>query len=418
MKVPEGWEVRKLGEIADLNPRESLCRGNVYPYIDMSSVPENNRLPERVLYKEYRGSGSKFRKGDVLFARITPCLENGKTAFIKDLPQDEVGFGSTEFIVIRQKKGISNGLFLYYLSRWNTFREIAKKKMSGTSGRQRVSAQALANINVPYPPLPEQEKIAEILGSIDNQIENLMEQNKTLEEIAKTIFKRWFIDFEFPNEEGKSYKSSGGEFVDSELGKIPKGWKVGYIGDGVLTRIIPSGIKKFEEEKKYIATANVKEGNILGFDKLITFNQRPSRANMQPIINSVWIAKMIDSIKHLVFTEENKKWVDEYILSTGFLGLKCDENSVYYVYEFIKHPKFWKIKDGLANGAVQLAINNTSVKQIKILVPDDITLRKFRNYLKPIYSKLFSNIDQIQTLTQLRDTLLPKLITGEIRVKV
>ncbi|WP_456455019.1 restriction endonuclease subunit S, partial [Thermovibrio sp.] len=225
IKIPEGWEVRKLGEIAEINPKEILKKRSIYPFIDMASVPENKRLPENIFYKEYKGSGSKFRKNDILFSRITPCLENGKTAYLKNFLENNVGFGSTEFIVIRRKKNISNSLFLYYLVRWDTFRENARKEMSGTSGRQRVSPQALSNIDVPCPPLPEQEKIAEILGSIDDQIENLTEQNKTLEEIAKTIFKRWFIDFEFPNEEGKPYKSSGGEFVDSELGRIPKGWK-------------------------------------------------------------------------------------------------------------------------------------------------------------------------------------------------
>jgi len=101
---------------------------------------------------------------------------------------------------------------------------------SGSTFKE-VSGSALKQLEIILPPLPEQEKIADILGSIDDQIENLTEQNKTLEEIAKTIFKRWFIDFEFPNEEGKPYKSSGGEFIDSELGKIPKGWRVGTFGE-------------------------------------------------------------------------------------------------------------------------------------------------------------------------------------------
>ncbi len=387
MKVPEGWEVKKLGEIADLNPRESLHKGKVYPYIDMASVSENNRLPKRVLYKEYKGSGSKFRKGDVLFARITPCLENGKTAFVKDFPQDEVGIGSTEFIVIRQKKGVSNGLFLYYLSRWNTFREIAKKKMFGTSGRQRVSAQALESINVPYPPLPEQQKIAEILGSIDDQIENLMEQNKTLEEIAETIFKEWII------------KKNNENWDRRPLDRI-----------AVFLNGLPCQKYPPKNNKEKLPVLKIKELQN-GFDKNSDWasSEIPSKYIVQngdivfswsgTLMVKIWNGGKCFLNQHLfkVFSKEYPKW---------------------FYYFWTKHYLKHFIAIAKSKATTMGHIKRKDLSKTLVKVPSHKELKKLDRILSPMIDKIITNNQKIQTLTQLRDTLLPKLITGEIRVKV
>lgn len=387
MKVPEGWEVKKLGEIADLNPRESLHKGKVYPYIDMASVSENNRLPKRVLYKEYKGSGSKFRKGDVLFARITPCLENGKTAFVKDFPQDEVGIGSTEFIVIRQKKGVSNGLFLYYLSRWNTFREIAKKKMFGTSGRQRVSAQALESINVPYPPLPEQQKIAEILGSIDDQIENLMEQNKTLEEIAETIFKEWII------------KKNNENWDRRPLDRI-----------AVFLNGLPCQKYPPKNNKEKLPVLKIKELQN-GFDKNSDWasSEIPSKYIVQngdivfswsgTLMVKIWNGGKCFLNQHLfkVFSKEYPKW---------------------FYYFWIKHYLKHFIAIAKSKATTMGHIKRKDLSKTLVKVPSHKELKKLDRILSPMIDKIITNNQKIQILTQLRDTLLPKLITGEIRVKV
>ena len=117
--------------------------------------------------------------------------------------------------------------------------------MASGSVFRNLKTDIVRNHKISLPPLKEQQKIAEILSSLDEKIELNIKMNKTLEEIAKTIFKRWFIDFEFPNEEGKPYKSSGGEFINSELGEIPKGWRVEKLGNGESTKLLPSGIKKF-----------------------------------------------------------------------------------------------------------------------------------------------------------------------------
>lgn len=166
---------------------------------------------------EYSG-GSKFRNGDTLMVRITPCLENGKTAYVSILDDGEVGFGSTEYIVFRNIEGVTDSKFVYYFVTSPWLREIAIKSMEGSSGRQRVQQFVLENLEVNLPSLDEQRRIAGILGSLDDKIELNRRINANLE--AQALFQSWFVDFE---------PFRDGPFVDSELGKIPQGWKVGTL---------------------------------------------------------------------------------------------------------------------------------------------------------------------------------------------
>lgn len=141
-EIPEGWSIGKLGEIIEFNPKRVLKKGNVAPYLDMKNVPVTGHSAQDVIDREF-SSGSKFRNGDTLLARITPCLENGKTAYVDFLPTDEsVGWGSTEFIIMRSKKNLPLSLS-YFFARLDSFRTIAIKSMQGTSGRQRADASVL-----------------------------------------------------------------------------------------------------------------------------------------------------------------------------------------------------------------------------------------------------------------------------------
>ncbi|GAH69364.1 unnamed protein product, partial [marine sediment metagenome] len=178
--------------------------------------------------------GNKFKNNDTLLAKITPCLENGKTAFVNVLEKEEVAFGSSEFIVLSGKPGKIDPKFLYYLTIEPNFRKATIRSMTGTSGRQRVQNSILENILVALPIISEQIKIAKILSLLDDKIELNNEINKTLEQISQSLFKQWFVNFEFPNEHGQPYKSSGGEFIDSGLGKIPKGWTVRTLEDCII----------------------------------------------------------------------------------------------------------------------------------------------------------------------------------------
>ena len=141
-EVPEGWGVKGLGELVELNPREPMKRGTVVPYLDMAALATSGPSPDEAVLREFK-SGTRFRNGDTLLARITPCLENGKTAFVQSLPGGTVGWGSTEFIVMRAIPPVPPE-YTYLLARHAAFREHAIQSMTGTSGRQRVQVNALA----------------------------------------------------------------------------------------------------------------------------------------------------------------------------------------------------------------------------------------------------------------------------------
>ena len=148
--IPEGWEVRALGKVVQLNPSEPLKKGIFAPYLDMAALPTSGPSPDEAVSREFT-SGTRFRNGDTLFARITPCLENGKTAYVQSLPAETVGWGSTEFIVMRAIPPVPP-VYTYLLARDETFREHAIQSMTGTSGRQRVQVDALATYTMPCPP--------------------------------------------------------------------------------------------------------------------------------------------------------------------------------------------------------------------------------------------------------------------------
>ena len=144
-ETPEGWEAKALAQLVELNPREPLKRGTLAPYLDMAALPISGPSPNDAFLREFK-SGTRFRNGDTLFARITPCLENGKTAFVQSLPKGVVGWGSTEFIVMRSIPPVPPE-YTYLLARDPAFRAHAIQSMTGTSGRQRARTEALA----PYP---------------------------------------------------------------------------------------------------------------------------------------------------------------------------------------------------------------------------------------------------------------------------
>ena len=151
--LPEGWEVKELYQLVDLNPREPLKRGTKAPYLNMAALPTEGSNSDDAILREYT-SGTRFRNGDTLLARITPCLENGKAAYVQSLPSDAIGWGSTEFIVMRAIPPVTSE-YTYLLARDEAFRAHAIQSMTGTSGRQRVQAQVLAN----YPLTSPQEGI-------------------------------------------------------------------------------------------------------------------------------------------------------------------------------------------------------------------------------------------------------------------
>lgn len=159
-EIPTGWRVMPLPEIMDVNPRRPLRKGEVAPYLDMANMPTRGHSPDAVVDRPF-GSGMRFENGDTLVARITPCLENGKTAYVDFLAGDQVGWGSTEYIVLRPKAPLPTE-FAYCLARSDGFRDFAIQSMTGSSGRQRVPAESLSHCVVASPP----KDVAQLFGLV------------------------------------------------------------------------------------------------------------------------------------------------------------------------------------------------------------------------------------------------------------
>ena len=168
-EIPTGWEAKTLGDVVQLNPREPMKRGTLAPYLDMAALPTSASSPDTPVSREYK-SGTRFRNGDALLARITPCLENGKAAFVQSLATDAVGWGSTEFIVLRAVPPVPPE-FTYLLAREAGFREHAIQSMTGTSGRQRVQVDALAPYPLPGPPVEVWTEFSALVSPLFAQIE-------------------------------------------------------------------------------------------------------------------------------------------------------------------------------------------------------------------------------------------------------
>jgi type I restriction enzyme S subunit len=416
-EILEGWKLVSIKEIADINPIESIKKGEVVKYVAMENLAPFTRKIVNFTFKEYHG-GMKFKNGDTLLARITPCLENGKASYVDILNKNEVGFGSTEYIVFREKSNLSDGKFLYYLSISPKFREMAIKTMTGSSGRQRIQTDLLVNKKQLIPSLSEQQAIAAVLSSLDDKIELLREQNKTLEAIARAIFKRWFVDFEFPDETGKPYKSSGGKmFYNGELDKeIPDGWGIEQIGGKIKTVLGGTPNRRVNSYWNNGNIAWINSGAINNFP-IITPSELITEAGLNNSAAKIMPIRTV-VLPFVISIGQNVPISILGINASGnqsVLGLmENDDFSAEYIYFWMQHIK--TLLYSHATGGAQQHINKQNVDDLIILSPKKSTLKKFNDLCMPMFDRIFNNARGFQILSQLRDALLPKLMSGKIRV--
>ena len=187
------WQVKKLSDIVEFNPTERLPKGAIAKKIPMDILQPFTKDIFQYELQPYNG-GAKFRNGDTIMARITPCLENGKVSKVNILTKDEVGFGSTEYIVLRAIPNVSDPDFIYYLTISDFVRAPAIKSMVGSSGRQRVQQNVLETLKLPLPPYDEQKKIAAILSALDEKIAINRAINENLERQAMALYAEMFLN--------------------------------------------------------------------------------------------------------------------------------------------------------------------------------------------------------------------------------
>lgn len=406
-EIPDGWKEYIFSEAVEINPKRELKKGASAKFVSMAELKEFNKRIQGFIIRPFSG-GSKFSNNDTLMARITPCLENGKTAFVDILEGNEIGCGSTEFIVLGGKGGKTTDQFVYCLATSPEIRQQAIKSMTGTSGRQRVESDVFDKIIINLPNVNEQRAIAKILFDLDEKIELNHQMNKTLESIAQAIFKRWFVDFEFPDKNGKSYKSSGGKMVDSELGEIPEGWEVKPL-DQVADFLNGLALQKYPpKDDRYLPVIKIRELN-----QGIT--ESTDRASLD--IDSKYIVDDGD----ILFSWSGSLQVCIWCHGKGALNqhlfkvtsLDCPK---WFYYYWVKHhlSEFQHIAQGKATTMGHIQRHHLSASLV--IVPPREILHSMSATMAPLLDRVISNGIEIRRLSQIRDSLLPRLMSGIIRI--
>ncbi|MCM2532140.1 restriction endonuclease subunit S [Neobacillus pocheonensis] len=353
------------------------------------------------------------KKGDLIVA-MTEQAEGllGSTALV---PEDDLYLHNQRIGLIFPENDLVDKLFLYYLFMTKSVRKRLRGSSSGTKVKH-TSPEKIYDVEVWIPKIKDQRSIALLLYNIDKKIDINNKINDNLQQQAKLLYDYWFTQFDFPDVNGNPYKASGGQMVwDENLKReIPFGWTSKSIINNPLVTVLKPGVDVFDR-KTYLATAEV-NGTSISTGNVVEYATRESRANMQPTVNSVWFAKMKNSIKHLFLNEEMISLINSSILSTGFCGLQCTEKSFEYISSFIGYSYFETIKDTLAHGATQEAVNNDDLDGVFMVIPDDKTLSLYHDATKCIYAKISKNICENQELVGLKDWLLPMLMNGQVTV--
>ena len=424
------FKKQQIQNIADFNPREQLAKGTLAKSVPMAMLKEFQRQITGYEIKAFNG-GAKFRNGDTLLAKITPCLENGKTAFVDILDDGEVAFGSTEFIVLRAKNE-TNPEFLYYFAISPDFRKRAIECMEGTSGRQRVNENALKTLELPIPEPQTQQSIAAVLSALDKKIALNKQINVRLEEMAKTLYDYWFVQFDFPDANGKPYKSSGGDMVFDETLKleIPKGWEVKQISHWIKTD--KSGDWGKEQQEGHYT---VKVNCVRGADINAINSQGSIEAPIRFILakNEHKLLSPFDFVVEISGGSPTQSTgrlapISQYVLDRFDLPLICSnfckaislkDTSYFYQFAFMWSNIYknnilfgW---EGKTSGIKNLLFDNFVNGYFECFPPKEIA-EQFFKIIDKNHQEQQLLLKQNHQLTQLRDFLLPMLMNGQVSV--
>lgn len=376
------WKEHRFGELVHFPPRVVLRKGEEYPFIDMDVVNPSNRYVEYTQRRKCESSScAKFASGDVLLARITPCLENGKIAQVRTI-NNESGFGSTEFFVFRAKDKLLDQSFLFYLAKSNLIWKSAVNSMVGASGRQRADATFLKKVKLLIPDPPVQRKIAAILSAYDELIENNQRRIALLEKMAEEIYCEWFVRLRFPgHEKVKVIKGVPEGWGDQKFGQfcqLQRGYDLtdADVEPGPYPVIASTSIKTYHSQYK-VEPPVITTGRSGSLGEVLFVNTR------------AWPHNTALYVKH-------------------FFG-----NSAFLVYYTLKNMGL----EHFNAGAGVPTLNRNHLNRIPIIVPNKEIQNRFDGVILKLHkqAELLRNANQKLTMT--RDALLPRLISGKISVE-
>jgi type I restriction enzyme S subunit len=410
--IPEDWEVKKIEEIGKVitgkTPPTNIKEyfGKDYPFV---KIPDLGRsvyveTSEGMLSEkgaEYINS-LRLPRDSVMFS----CLATiGKVGVTK---RDSFTNQQINSVISDRKKAAP--LWIYYYLKDNV--QYLENLGGGGSVYTNISKSKFGNALIALPTLKEQETIVKILYSLDSKIDLLQQMNKTLEEIGQAIFKHWFVDFEFPNEEGKPYKSSGGEMVYNEEleEEVPKGWKVEKLGNLIIRNKEKITNKREWKEEKIIDLSTMPQFSICldSFQKGEKFDSNVFKLREMDIL--------FGSIRPY-FGKAGFSPINGVVTGTIFSYLPRDNNYYAYILFLTTSKDFIDFTVAFSKGTKMPIIGWDDFCSYNLVIPEDGELiERFNDILMPLIIKIKVNIQQIQTLSQARDSLLPKLMSGKIRV--
>lgn len=375
------WQVKKLSDLVEFNPTERLPKGAIAKKISMDMLQPYTKDVFQYELQPYNG-GAKFRNGDTIMARITPCLENGKVSKVNILTKDEVGFGSTEYIVLRAIPNVSDPNFIYYLTISDLVRTPAIKSMVGSSGRQRVQQNVLETLELPIPPYDEQKKIAAILSALDEKIAINRAINENLERQAMALYAEMFLN----SSDNNVTSGTLSDIAVITMGQSPSGSS--YNEDGV-GEVFYQGRAEFgfRFPKRRLFTTEPKRMAETG-DVLLSV--RAPVGDLNVAYERCCIGRGLGAI-------HSKTGHSSFVLYTMFaLRSQLD------------------VFNG--EGTVFGSINRDALNAIPIDIPPVTEIDQFEAVAHPIDELIRANYEENCRLEAIRDFLLPKLMSGEIDV--
>ena len=424
--VPDGWNFDFLPAFIEINPSFDktlkLTDNTDVSFIKMEDVSNGavvKNLRKRK-YSEVKKGFTKFINHDVLVAKITPCFENGKGGHVKNLTNG-VGFGSTEFHVFRAKKN-SDSSYFYHFSNYPTFRLQAEASMCGTGGQRRVQTDFFRTFKTTYPPLPEQQKIAAILSSVDEVIEKTQAQINKLKDLKTGMMQELLSPREdqaanINNPQGDSKNGlHHTEFKDSPLGRIPAGWEVLPLDQ--VSKVIDckhATPKYFNDGFAVVKPGNIKEGNLDltgcamtnkdGFENL--------NENHKPVVgDTIYSRNQTYGIGAYVFKEM------EFAIGQDVCIIHPKTCLPKYLYYTVNAPIVKHQVELLAAGSTFKRINLGAIRQLLIPVPSQVEQKIIENTLVSIDEKANSITKKLTSLKSIKKALMQDLLTGKVRVQV
>ena len=387
----------KISEVCDINSFNLSKNDNLNAinYLDTANlnVGTVDELQYMEVGKDKIPSRAKriVRKNDILISTVRPNQKH--YGIIKNVAKNMVA--STGFAVLTPKEDkVDPGYIYNYLIQDHITTYLHSIAESSTSTYPSIKPSVIGDLEVDLPPLEEQKALGHILSTLDDKIEVNNQINKTLENMAQAIFKQWFVDFEFPNEDGEPYKPSGGEMVETELGMIPKGWEVVK-----LNSVVDICYGKNLPTKKLLSDGYP----VFGGNGQIGFYSEYLYEKSQVLIACRGAAsgKVIVSLPYSFVTNNS---------------LILEQNGTTVTHEYLKQFCLEKEFYNYATGSAQPQITIANLAKANILIPHRDLMNMFSLIRNSIDSKVLSLFNENNKLVDLRDTLLPKLMSGEIRV--